>query len=314
MIMDISSVTAPSNLYAVAAIGADQAVYSPTAPSSTDTVSISAAGKLLSAATLFETNSTDFATVAVATQYFVDAFNNFLQSDSLQSTTGGALNSPFMQVLNAGTGVFSLSATGFSMATGQITVDYNALQAAFNANPAGTVSQLAQATLSIGQLAAQFTTLAAQLNSLSQMPLATSPAGTPVQVAPTAPAPTATTAPAPTATTAPAPTAATAPAPTAATAPAPTAAAPTATTAVPTATAATATAATTLPGNAANRVSTTVNSADPAVAAAIASYRMTDGSFDMAKPHDKGPAPKTPAYSEITSIAPILPVMLNLHA
>lgn len=178
--MDISSVTAPSSLDTVAAIGAQHAVYSPAAPASSDTVNISAAGKLLSASTLFDavtaTNPADFATIAVATQYFVDAFNNFLQSDSLQSTTGGALNNPFMQMLNADTSVFSLSATGFSTATGQITVDYNALQAAFNANPAGTISLLAQATLSIGQLAAQFTTLAAQLNSLSQMPLASSSA------------------------------------------------------------------------------------------------------------------------------------------
>ena len=304
--MDISSVTAPLSLDTVAATGWQHAVYSPAAPTSTDTVNISAAGKLLSASTLFEVNQTDFATVAVATQYFVDAFNNFLQSDSLQSTTGGALNSPFMQVLNAGTNIFSLSATGFSMATGQITVDYNALQAAFNANPAGTISLLAQATLSIAQLAAQFTTLAAQLNSLSQMPLpsATSPAGTPAQTAATAP-------------TQPTTTAAATAAPTAAATTATAAATTPATTAVPTATAAIAAltaAAATLPGNAANLVSTTVNSADPAVAAAIASYRMTDGSFDMAKPHDKGPAPKTPAYSEITSIAPVLPVILNLHA
>ncbi len=303
--MDISSVTAPSNLDTVSAIGAQHAVFPPATPSGTDTVNISAAGKLLSASTLFDavsaTSPPDFATVAVATQYFVDAFNNFLQSDSLQSTTGGALNSSFMQALNAGTNAFSLSATGFSMATGQITVDYNALQAAFTANPAGTVSQLAQATLSIGQLAAQFTTLAAQLNSLSQMPLpaATSPASIPAQATTTvtAAAPTVTTATA-TATTV------TTAAPTATTS------TPTATTVVPTA----ATAATTLPGNVANPVSTTVNSADPAVAAAMASYRMTDGSFDMGKPHDKGTAPKTPGYSEITSIAPIPPVMLNLHA
>ncbi len=311
--MDISSVTAPSSLDTVAAIGVQHAAFSPAAPLVTDTVNISAAGKLLSASILFEaaTNSTDFATVAVAVQYFVDAFNNFLQSDNLQSTTGGALNNPFMQVLNAGTNVFNLSATGFSMATGQITVDYNALQAAFTANPAGTVSQLAQATLSIGQLAAQFTTLAAQLNSLSQLPLASSPAGTPAQVTPTTA--TAATAAAPTTATTATATATTATTTTATTATATTA------TAVPTvtaslATAATTTAATTLQDNAVNRVSTTVNSADPAVAAAIASYRMTDGSFDMAKPHDTGPAPKTPSYSEITSIAPILPVMLNLHA
>ena len=299
--MDISSVSAPSSLDTVSAIGAQHAVFPPATPSGTDTVNISAAGKLLSASTLFDavsaTSPPDFATVAVATQYFVDAFNNFLQSDSLQSTTGGALNSSFMQVLNAGTNAFSLSATGFSMATGQITVNYNALQAAFTANPAGTVSQLAQATLSIGQLAAQFTTLAAQLNSLSQ--LASSPAGTPAQATTTA--------------TAAATTVITA-APTVTALPAATTAVPTAVPTAATAAATTATAATTLPGNVANPVSPTVNSADPAVAAAIASYRMTDGSFDIAKPHDKGPAPKTPGYSEITSIAPIPPVMLNLHA
>ena len=307
--MDISSVTAPSSLNTVAAIGAQPAVFPPSVPAG-DTVNISAAGKLLSASTLFDaaTNSTDFAAVAVTTQYFADAYNNFLQSDSLQSTTGGSLNSLFTQALNADTGVFRLSAIGINFltpASGQITIDYNTLQAAYLANPAGTVSQLTQATLSIGQLAAQFTTLAAQLNSLSQMPLpAATSAAAPAQTA----APTATN------------TAATAATAATTSATATTAAATVSTTAPVTATALPIVT-TTLPTNTTAQnpapvsfVNPTVNSADPAIAAAIASYHMVDGIFDMAKPHNTGPAPKPLGYSEITTIAPIQPVILNLHA
>ncbi len=41
---------------------------------------------------------------------------------------------------------------------------------------------------------------------------------------------------------------------------------------------------------------------------------MTDGCFDMAKPHDTGTIPKTPFYSEIATISPVQPAVLNLHA
>ncbi len=320
--MDISSVIPPSSVVAI--INSQRVVFSPVTPANTDNVSISLPGQLLSASTIFEaalsnTTQTDFSTVSVATQYFADAFNNFLQSGNLQSTTGGALDNLFMQALNTGSGnetaiVSSLSAIGINFQTstslnGPMSVNFNTLQSAFNANPTGTVSLLAQATLSIGQLAAEFTTLAAQLNNLTQTP----------QVLPE----TATTnvTPAATTTSAIAPgTAATSITSSVATTPAtttPTNTALTATTATPivtTAPAISTPATTKIAPNATNQVNPIINSADPAVAAAIASYHMVDGIFDMARPHNEGFAPKTPGYSEIGPVAPIRPLALNLHA
>jgi hypothetical protein len=308
-IMDLSPVNAPSGLDSVAAIGTR--VYSSAAPASlSDTVDISAAGRLLSASTLFEAaaSTNDFAAVTVATQYFVDAYNNFLQSGILQSSVSGALDLPFVQALSTSLNISGLSAIGISLTTGELTVDYQALQAAFIANPSGTVSLLTQAALYTGQFAAQFTALSAQLNSLSQLPLPAASA-----VAPAPAASTAATTPAASTQTATTPATATAPSPpstTVTTVPATTAATAIASTSATPATAATAAQATNVnpPGG-----PVTVNSADPAVAAAIASYHVVDGIFDMAKPHDKGPAPKTPVYSEIGTITPVQPVMLNLH-
>jgi hypothetical protein len=61
-----------------------------------DIVDISGLGQLLSASSIFETGILDtsatdeanFATVIAATQFFVDAFNSFLQSDRLQRSSG----------------------------------------------------------------------------------------------------------------------------------------------------------------------------------------------------------------------------------
>ncbi len=308
--MDISPVTALSSLDTVYSIGARQTVFPPL---STDTVSISDAGKLLSASTLFEASQTDFASLSVATQYFADAYNNFLQSGILQSSVSGALNLPFVQALNASLNISGLSAIGVSLSTGEITVDYQALQAAFIANPSGTVSLLAQAALSTGQFAAQFAALSAQLNSL---PL--SAAATAATAAPAAAATQTTTAAANTATTSTTAATATAAATNAATQTTPAASTTIAAATTPTTAAIPATAAaTTAPPAAAAQVNASgppvVNSADPAIAAAIASYHVIDGIFDMAKPHDKGPAPKTPVYSEIGNITAIQPVVLNLH-
>ncbi len=308
-IMDISPVNAPSGLESVAAIGTQ--IYSPSAPASlSDTVDISAAGRLLSASTLFEAaaSTNDFAAVTVATQYFADAYNNFLQSGILQSSASGALDLPFVQALSTSLNISGLSAIGISLTTGELTVDYQALQAAFIANPSGTVSLLAQAALSTGQFAAQFTALSAQLNSLSQLPL---PAASAVAPAPAAG----------TAVTTPAASTQSATTPATPTAITSSPASTTVTTVPATTTAATAIASTiATPVTAAAQAMNvnppgpiTVNSADPAVAAAIASYHVIDGIFDMAKPHDKGPAPKTPVYSEIGTITPVQPVMLNLH-
>ena len=302
--MDITPITALSSLDTVYPIGAQQTVFPPL---STDTVSISDAGKLLSASTLFEASQADFASLAVATQYFADAYNNFLQSGILQSSVSGALNLPFVQALNTSLDISGLSAIGVSLSTGEITVDYQALQAAFIANPSGTVSLLAQAALSTGQLAAQFAALSAQLNSL---PLNSAATAATTSAPSAAAAPTNTTAATSTiaaSTTTTAPTTITA-----ATSTTIAAARAQATAAIP-ATTATATVAPVTTAQANESGPPVVNSADPAVAAAIASYHVIDGIFDMAKPHDKGPAPKTPVYSEIGTITPVQPVMLNLH-
>ena len=324
--MDISSVIPPSSVVAI--INSQRVVFSPVAPANTDNVSISLPGQLLSASTIFEaalsnTTQTDFSTVSVATQYFADAFNNFLQSGNLQSTTGGALDNLFMQALNTGSGneaaiVSSLSAIGINFQTstslnGPMSVNFNTLQSAFNTNPTRTVSLLAQATLSIGQLAAEFTALAAQLNNLTQTPQVlpetattnATPAATTTSA--TAPSTAATSIVSSVATTPATTTPATTPTNTALTA---TTTAPIVTTAPAISTPAT----TKIAPNATNQVNPIINSADPAVAAAIASYHMVDGIFDMARPHNEGFAPKTPGYSEIGPVAPIRPLALNLHA
>jgi len=162
--------------------------------SSIDIVDISGLGQLLSASSIFETGILDasatdeanFATVIAVTQFFVDAFNSFLQSDSLQSSSGGSLANLFTQMLNTretassseGKSIIaSLSEIGITLqeATSQnmtelMTIDFEALQSAFNADQPGTVALLAQTTQSIGQLAAEFTSLFAQVSNFTPNP------------------------------------------------------------------------------------------------------------------------------------------------
>jgi len=172
------------------------------AASSVDIVDISGLGQLLSASLIFEagilkaaeTNQAGFSTVVAATQFFVDAFNSFLQSDSLQSSSGGSISNLFIQMLNTQTAadsddgesiIASLSGFGINFQaptsqnlTGLMTIDLEALQSAFNADQLGTVSLLARATQSIGQLATEFTSLFAQVSILTQNPQSSPDAAT----------------------------------------------------------------------------------------------------------------------------------------
>ncbi len=319
--MDIPFVTPSSNVQTIAATSSQRIVFSVATPTTTSSysVEISSLGQLLSAATLFETvpsqttNQTGFPAISTATQSFVDAFNNFLQSGNLQSTASGPLGNLFTQVLNANSTygqslISSLSGFGIHLPTatnqnGQMTIDLNTLQSAFNTNPAGTVSLLAQTTQSISQLATELTALAAQLNQLTQ-PASPTTAGATASTA--SPTPASTTMPASplTASTTPVVTTTT-----------PTAAPTTSTTAATLLTAAPAgPAVENVTPNAASLVNPVINSADPGVAAAIASYHVIDGIFDMAKPHNEGQVLKTPNYSATEPVAPVRPAMLNLHA
>ena len=144
---------------------------------------------MLSAASVLErsisttsaTDKTSFSTVVATTQLFVDAFNNFLQSDSLQNSQGASIGSQFVQALNSqvssGTSILDrLSGIGINYqvpsiqnVTGQLTIDLNALQSAYNSDHAGTISILAQATQSIGQFAAAFTGHLVQMDILTQI-------------------------------------------------------------------------------------------------------------------------------------------------
>lgn len=309
-IMGIPFVTPSSNVKTVAVTGSQRIVFSFATPTTTSSysVEISSLGQLLSASTLFETvpsqttNQTGFLAISTATQSFVDAFNHFLQSGNLQSTASGPLGNLFTQVLNANSTygqslISSLSGIGIHLPTatnqnGQMTIDLNTLQSAFNANPAGTASLLAQATQSISQLATELTALAAQLNQLTQpdSSATSTPATTNIATSATTTVITSIATPAATA-------------------------APTSTTAATLLTAAPATpAATNIAQNATILVNPVINSADPAVAAAIASYHVIDGIFDMAKPHNEGQVLKTPSYSATEPVAPVRPAMLNLHA
>lgn len=181
--MNISPVISPSILQTglFTTASAQPVAYSinPPATTSASVVDISWPGKLLSVASIFgdgvsqsaATSQGSFATVVATTQLFVDVFNSFLQSgsDNLQNPAGGSFDSLFMQVLNSqatatsGDGksiVTQLAEAGIDYQapsilnkTGQMTVDLTALQSAFNADPIGTSSLLAQAIQSIGPLA-----------------------------------------------------------------------------------------------------------------------------------------------------------------
>jgi hypothetical protein len=229
--MDIAPVTA--NIQSIAAIGPQLVVFSVVTPTSTSsyTVDISSLGSLLAASALFE-NQTGFSNISTATQSFVSAYNVFLQDMALQANLTE-------QLLNAGT---NLSGIGIALqGNNQLTIDLNALQSAYNANPSGTTTQLAEATQTIGQLA---TAISSPVPQIAAATTAATTAATPAVQVP---------------------------------------------------------------------VSFTINSADPAVAAAIASYHVIDGIFDMDKPHDERTKPRAPDYSESGPVAPVKPASLNLR-
>jgi hypothetical protein len=191
MIMDISSVisaaTIQSGLYATNSTPSIASLLNTTATSAlTSAVDISGLGQLLSASAIFEsgllkavaTNQANFSTVAAATQLFVQAFNNFVQSDTMQSSSAVSPAAVFMQVLNAPSSSASGQSVIASLATiginyqvdasgnGQMSVDFAGLQSAFNSDQQGTVAVLAQTTQTVGQLASEFTSLFAQTDAL----------------------------------------------------------------------------------------------------------------------------------------------------
>lgn len=189
-----SSIFPPGILAISGAPPVDLLISTPatTNTSSADIVDISALGQLLSATSIFEsgilqttaTTPSGFATLATATQLFVDAFNGFLQSGSnnLLNPPGLSLGNLFAQALASrttsnGTSVIaSLSSVGINFVppllpngAGQLTIDLQSLQSAFNADPVGTSSVLSQAIQSIGQLAVEISNTAVQLENLTQI-------------------------------------------------------------------------------------------------------------------------------------------------
>lgn len=177
-------------------------------------VELSGLGQLLSATALFQNNlanlqpgsansglgqnfGTDFGSLAAEAQNFVDTFNT-LQSTlaGLQSAygplAGDALTTQFSQALdtratatqaNGGTAPTTLADIGITLQTGAtggtLSIDLQALQAAYQANPTGTFSLLAQAAQSLGNVAANYasqagaesTTLAGIAQADSQLSL-----------------------------------------------------------------------------------------------------------------------------------------------
>jgi Flagellar hook-associated protein 2 C-terminus len=152
-------------------------------------VELSGLGQLLSAAAVFQNNlaslhpgstdsglgqnyGTDFASLAAEAQNLVDNFNALqgtltgLQSSGL--LTGNALAAQFSQSLDTaatgtiaggGTGPATLADIGITQqsATGTLSVDLQALQSAYQADPSATFSLLAQAAQSLGTVASDFT-------------------------------------------------------------------------------------------------------------------------------------------------------------
>lgn len=199
--MDISSVTSSSIFQTglFANTGVQSVVFAIDTPATTgtsnvDNVDISGLGKLLSAASLFESgilqstadSPNGFSTLATATQFFADAFNSYLQSgfgDS-QTASGGSLGNLFVQLLDSrlnaasdnGASIISrLADIGISFQssstqsdTAQMIIDFQALQSAFNADQTGTITLLTQATQSIALLAAEFSGTLVQLENLTQ--------------------------------------------------------------------------------------------------------------------------------------------------
>lgn len=154
---------------------------------SVETVDISALGRLLSAVSIFEstvTSQASFSTVLAGAQFLVDAFNEFLQSDSLQSPLGGSLGNLFVRMLEAQTAgasesgesvLASLSRIGINFVpseslsgSGSIAIDLETIQAAFNTDPSGTVGVLRQAGRAIASAASEFTNLFLRTADLTQ--------------------------------------------------------------------------------------------------------------------------------------------------
>lgn len=324
-----------------------------TTANSIDTVDISGLGQLLSSSLIFETNilkaaaanQISFPTVVSATQFFVDAFNSFMQSSSLQSSSGGSLGNLFATMLNTQTSsgdgrsiIASLSGIGinFQASTSQnspglMTIDLQTLQSAFNADQLGTVSLLAQTTQSIGQVATEFTSLFVQTNDLTQnsqsslnaatsnglleTTAATGTTATTGTTTATTGATTTTIATAATGATVTTATTGTTAATTETNAAAPVtvrlpATATLPTTSAPVTAAPTAIAPTATPQNLFNPI---IDASDPAVAAAIAAYHVVDGIFNSSKPQIETSSAFVPGYSAIPPVAPIRPVRLDLY-
>lgn len=180
--MNISSVIASSavqSTFYVKSASVPVVSFLDSTVSSSSSVDISGLGQILSASNLFDTikpAQSGFSAVLAATQLFVSGFNSFVSSSSMQSASGGSLGDMYAQILNAqtsgnGTSVLSsLSGIGvnYQSSTGQMTIDLNALQTAYNANPQGTLDLLASATTTTGQVAQKFTGFLTQIDSLMQ--------------------------------------------------------------------------------------------------------------------------------------------------
>jgi len=196
--MDISAIsssllqTSPINAAGIRSVTFLLDTSAITSANSVEIVDISGLGQLLSASSIFETvllkaaetNQASLSNIVAATQFFVDAFNTFLQSGSLQSSTGGSLGNLFIRLLNSqatassddGSSILDrLSRVGINVqppttqnTVGEVTIDFETLQAALNIDLPGTVSLLAQTTREIGQLATEFTNLFVQVNDLGQ--------------------------------------------------------------------------------------------------------------------------------------------------
>lgn len=358
-IVDISPVIPSSSLQSIiAASNSQRVVFSIVTPATTSSTSvdISGLGQLLSSASLLKktiskTTGTDsFSAVLAAAQLFVDAFNGFLQSDSLQNSSGASLSDLLVQALHsqatdasAQSILTQLSGIGITYqpalslnSTAQMTVDLKSLQSAYLTDQTGTLALLTQAAQSIGQSTAAVTTgvtTGPTMGAATTTPTTTgakNAADTASGVMTAAAAKMGMTS---RLDTIPAATvlfstigAATVTGSTVASnvggLPATQSTARPTDTSVATASAQ-ATAATQNPAAAAvaGTVAPTaiplanpiIDASDPAIAAAIAAYHIVDGIFDVGKSLNEGLLPAKSNYSEIWPVAPASPVSLNLH-
>ena len=155
--------------------------------SSSTIVSLSGFGQLLSAVSAFQSNLSllrpgsdgggDFGSLAAVAQNFVDSFNN-LQGNlgnlrgQLGILPGELLTGQFVQTLdqqatatfdNGSSALTTLAQIGIAFQAapilgsgGTLSIDQQALQSAFIADPAGTFSLLANAAQTLGELASDF--------------------------------------------------------------------------------------------------------------------------------------------------------------